>query len=124
MDMGRSVMIIGDVHKIETAVPLFRDIITSGALYVDKSRFIEQFLLLHGETVTEEVDDQISLERLARRASDAAFYSLLVQAGYLAIQAEGEPTFRGKETYVLTMPNRELELVWQDFMCEKFGVNV
>ena len=41
--------------------------------------------LLNGESVKVEIDNRISLKRLSRDKGDEAFYSLLVQGGYLTL---------------------------------------
>ena len=68
--------------------------------------------LLNGETVEAAVDERISLKRLAVDTGDDAFYSLLVQAGYLAL----EERLHDRGTYLLTIPNKELSIVWKEFI--------
>jgi hypothetical protein len=68
--------------------------------------------LLQGESITVEVLDHISLEDLRINGNDYAFYSLLVQSGYLAIVRK-EPELN---TYVLTIPNKEIRMAWREFI--------
>ena len=68
--------------------------------------------LLNGESVEVVVDDRISLKRLSGNAGDDAFYSLLVQSGYLALNEQ----LPQKGTALLTIPNKELLIVWKDFI--------
>jgi hypothetical protein len=68
--------------------------------------------LLNGERAEAEVDDRISLKQLSDNTVDEAFYSLLVQAGYLALDEK----LPGRKTAMLTIPNKELLIVWKDFI--------
>jgi hypothetical protein len=68
--------------------------------------------LLNGNIVEVEMDSRISLEKLAVDKSDKAFYSLLVQSGYLALNEN-----RGnKGTALVSIPNNELMTVWRNFI--------
>ena len=72
--------------------------------------------LLNGEHVTVGVDPRISLNQLTNATgNDGAFYSLLIQAGYLAIE---ERSVNG--TARVSIPNRELHLVWQQFILSNY----
>ena len=66
--------------------------------------------LLNGESVEVGIADRIS-----DKASDQAFYSLLVQAGYLAF--EGFVTNKSA-TAIVSIPNTELIMVWKQFLLE------
>ena len=68
--------------------------------------------LLNGETVEAAVDERISLKRLAFNTGDDEFYSLLVQSGYLALEEKRHD----RRTYLLTIPNKELSIVWKEFI--------
>ena len=59
----------------------------------------------------------VSLKWLSKRASDKAFYSLLVQAGYLSILE-----WRGTNALV-TIPNKELVYVWKNFIIEALNID-
>jgi hypothetical protein len=61
-----------------------------------------------GEQATVPVAQLFSLAQI--NASDAAFYSLLIQAGYLAVV---DSTF-GRA--VVCAPNQEMSLIWKDFI--------
>ena len=71
--------------------------------------------LLAGEEVMVPLADRVSLHDIGNYASDQAFYSLLVQGGYLALcrKAEGKTS----AAYV-AVPNAELVLVWKEFILE------
>ena len=71
--------------------------------------------LLVGEQVEVPVADRVSLCQLATKASDQAFYSLLVQAGYFAVI---ERVLAMSSASVVSIPNIELKLVWKDFILE------
>ena len=72
--------------------------------------------LLNGELAEVSIASRISLRDLAGKASDQAFYSLLVQAGYLALCGKVE----GKTAASLvSIPNKELITVWKEFILEK-----
>ncbi len=68
--------------------------------------------LLNGEQITAIVDSRISLKRLSANDADEAFYSLLVQGGYLALDEKQPDNLNSK----LSIPNRELMRVWKDFI--------
>ena len=74
--------------------------------------------LLNGEQVEVEMDTRISLKHLESQAGDEAFYSLLVQAGYLALD---ERKLIG--TGLVSIPNQELMIVWKNFIISRFYSN-
>jgi len=74
--------------------------------------------LLGGERVEAVVDDRISLKSLSVETGDKAFYSLLVQAGYLTLD-EKLPN----RMAMLTIPNRELSIVWKEFILDNLYPN-
>ena len=71
--------------------------------------------LMNGEEVEVPVANRVSLQNLSKESNDEAFYSLLVQGGYLAIigQIEGK-----MQTNVVAIPNIELMMVWKEFILE------
>jgi hypothetical protein len=69
--------------------------------------------LLNGEKVKVEMDDRISLRHLSNNSGDQAFYSLLVQAGYLALD---EAVLSKDTTATVSIPNTELIMVWKRFI--------
>ena len=79
---------------------------------LNDSRKLALAALLNGERVETVVDNRISLQRLFSESGDEAFYSLLVQAGYLAL----EEKLPERGTAVLSIPNRELMIVWREFI--------
>ncbi|MCL1999334.1 MAG: ATP-binding protein [Turicibacter sp.] len=72
--------------------------------------------LLDGERILQTVDKRISLKGLSPEYTlDRDFYSLLVQAGYLAVETESAES--PENAFVaLTIPNKELMLAWKDFI--------
>ena len=71
--------------------------------------------LLNGELAEVSIASRISLRDLTGKSSDQAFYSLLVQAGYLALCGKVE----GKTAaYNVSIPNKELMIVWKEFILE------
>jgi hypothetical protein len=68
--------------------------------------------LLNGERAVVSIDEKISLKRLTSDTGDEAFYSLLVQSGYLAL----DERLPQKETARLSIPNKELLAVWKSFI--------
>ncbi len=68
--------------------------------------------LLNGQQVEVFIDSRISLKRLSSDTGDEAFYSLLVQSGYLTLDEKRTE----KGTVLLSMPNKELLIVWKDFI--------
>jgi len=83
--------------------------IIAGLLNDERKKAIAR--LLGGERAEVAVDDRISLKCLSGSASDDEFYSLLVQAGYLALD-EKLPDGMA----MVTIPNRELRIVWRNFI--------
>jgi len=68
--------------------------------------------LLNGGKAEVFIDERISLTALAQNNNDDAFYSLLVQAGYLAL----EERFPEKSSAIVSIPNKELNIVWKNFI--------
>jgi hypothetical protein len=76
--------------------------------------------LLNGERVTVPIVNRISLRDLLGKSSDHGFYSLLVQAGYLALCT----AVSGKDSFAsVSIPNIELQIVWKQFILEKLYPN-
>ena len=71
--------------------------------------------LLNGEQAEVSVADRISLQHLTADAGDEAFYSVLVQCGYLSL--DGRVPHQSNAAYV-SIPNKELKEVWQRFILE------
>ncbi|MCL1998235.1 MAG: ATP-binding protein [Turicibacter sp.] len=72
--------------------------------------------LLDGERILQSVDKRISLKGLSPEYTlDRDFYSLLVQAGYLAVETESAESPENA-LVALTIPNKELMLAWKDFI--------
>jgi len=71
--------------------------------------------LLSGERVKVSIDDRISLKQLSSDTGDEEFYSLLVQAGYLSLDEK----LPGNGLAMLTIPNKELLVVWKNFILKK-----
>ena len=72
--------------------------------------------LLNGERILQSVDKRISLKGLSSEYMlDRDFYSLLVQAGYLAVETESAESPENS-LVALTIPNKELMLAWKDFI--------
>ena len=76
--------------------------------------------LMSGEEVLVPMTDRVSVKDLAGKGTDQAFYSLLVQAGYLAICGKEEDK---TATAIVSIPNTELMLVWKDFILDKLYPN-
>ena len=72
--------------------------------------------LLNGEIVEAAIADRISLRDLSARPSDQAFYSLLIQTGYLALN---KPASEADFNAFISIPNIELKIVWKQFILEK-----
>jgi len=75
--------------------------------------------LLGGESVKVPVENRISLKCLPGNAGDEEFYSLLVQAGYLALDERQ----LGIGLSTLSIPNKELRTVWKNFILKYFYAN-
>ena len=87
---------------------------------LNDSRLAVLARLLNGEQVEVPMADRVSLCHLSQSASDQAFYSLLVQAGYFAL-IEKVP---GKiSTSIVSIPNIELNRVWKEFILENLYPN-
>jgi len=74
--------------------------------------------LLNGEQIEVEADNRISLKQLDNQVGDEAFYSLLIQAGYLTLN-ERQSSGLAK----VSIPNRELMIVWKNFILSRFYAN-
>ena len=77
--------------------------------------------LLNGEEAEVPVANRISLQNLSKDSNDEAFYSLLVQGGYLALN---KPVYGKTQTYNVTIPNIELMMVWKEFILENVFSNI
>ena len=77
--------------------------------------------LLTGEHVDVAIETRISLKDLSSGTNDQAFYSLLVQAGYLALE-EAVPT--GSVSTQVSIPNAELMIVWKQFILNVLNINI
>ena len=75
--------------------------------------------LLNHEIVEVEMDSRISLVRLAADKGSKAFYSLLVQCGYLALIED----MYSKGTALVSIPNKELMIVWKNFILDSLFEN-
>ena len=85
------------------------DIITS---LLNDERKLELAKMLNGERVIVPISSRMSLQRLSSETGDEAFYSFLVQAGYLSL----EESINDKRSAILAIPNKELMIVWKDFV--------
>ena len=72
--------------------------------------------LLNGEKITTEVETRISLKDFFLSNTDEAFFSLLVQGGYLALEKENQES----NISILSIPNIELRIVWQKFILNQY----
>ena len=74
--------------------------------------------LLNDEQVEEPVERRVSVHGLLRKPQDSDFYSLLVQAGYLAVQENPEysETRHIDDFMLLSVPNKELAIAWRQFI--------
>ena len=83
---------------------------------LDEERIAMLARLLDGERILQLVDKRISLKGLSPEYTlDRDFYSLLVQAGYLAVETESAESPENS-LVALTIPNKELMLAWKDFI--------
>ena len=82
---------------------------------LNESRKATMAKLLNGEEVEVGIANRTSLRHLSDKSSDQAFYSLLVQAGYLALH-ENVPS--KATTTLVSIPNTELMMVWKGFILE------
>ena len=72
--------------------------------------------LMNGEQAEIPLANRVSLLDLSKNSNDEAFYSLLVQAGYLALIE----MVKGKtQAAIVAIPNVELMMVWREFILEK-----
>jgi len=71
--------------------------------------------LLNGETITETVEERISVADLSRETGDEDFYSLLAQAGYLS----AKKVLAGGDKMELSIPNTELAIAWKKFILKQ-----
>ena len=69
--------------------------------------------LLNSEKVDVDMDNRISLRRLSDNSDDQAFYSMLVQAGYLALE---DAVLSRADNATVSIPNTELMIVWRKFI--------
>ena len=88
---------------------------TMAADLINTDREMKLTGLLNGEQAEVPMADRISLQHLTANAGDEAFYSLLVQCGYLSL--DGRVPNKVAEVYV-SIPNKELREVWQRFILE------
>ena len=72
--------------------------------------------LLAGEQIEMPVERRFSVIGLLKKPQDSDFYSLLVQAGYLAVQKNLESSETAYDFMLLSVPNKELEIAWQQFI--------
>ena len=79
---------------------------------LDDERKLALAKLINGESIEVPINEKISLKRLAGEAKDNAFYSFLVQAGYLAL----DKPLSVNEVATLTIPNKELIIVWKNYI--------
>jgi len=68
--------------------------------------------LMNCEQVEVPAGDRISLKQLSRESGDNAFYSLLIQGGYLSLEKYKE----NDEMAIVSIPNLELKAVWRNFI--------
>ena len=73
--------------------------------------------LLNQEPLEVPMEKYISLKRLSKETGDMAFYSLLVQAGYLSLIE-----WRGTNALVV-VPNKELVYVWKSFIIDALNIS-
>jgi len=78
---------------------------------MDENRREALLKMMGGESVDAYVSPRISLNELSQGPDDGAFYSLLVQAGYLALEGIDEENYGS-----VRIPNKELRLVWKEFI--------
>ncbi|MCL2015447.1 MAG: ATP-binding protein [Defluviitaleaceae bacterium] len=72
--------------------------------------------LLAGEEVEMPVERRFSVIGLLKNPQNSDFYSLLVQAGYLAVQKNLESSETAYDFMLLSVPNKELTIAWQQFI--------
>ena len=77
--------------------------------------------LLNGECAEVAIETRISIQDLSAAVNDQAFYSLLVQAGYLALDGV---LLNIHPTAIVYIPNTELMIVWKQFIIHALRVNV
>jgi len=76
--------------------------------------------LLNGERVEVGISNRISMSHLSNKTGDQAFFSFLVQSGYLALD---EDLTNDATTAVVSIPNTELMVVWKRFILEALYAN-
>ena len=87
---------------------------------LDDSRRSTLVKLFNNEKVNVPIVNRISLRDLSQQSNDQAFYSLLVQAGYLAVCTVVSST----DSFAsVSIPNMELQIVWKQFILEKLYSN-
>ena len=84
---------------------------------LDEKRKLVLTALLNQEPLEVPMEKYISLKGLSKESEDRAFYSLLVQAGYLSLIE-----WRGKNALV-SIPNKELVYVWKVFIIDVLKIN-
>ncbi len=99
---------IGNYWGRSGTLDIIRSLLTNDRLTV-----LEK--LLSGQTIEAEVDRRISLNDLSTDTSDATYYSVLVQAGYLAL----EHINHENDNVRLSIPNTELMNVWKEFILQR-----
>ena len=73
--------------------------------------------LLNQEPLEVPMEKYISLKRLSKETGDAAFYSLLVQAGYLSLIELRDASA------LVVIPNKELVYVWKRFVIDVLNIS-
>jgi hypothetical protein len=74
--------------------------------------------LLAGEKPRLACDPQVSLQDLARDPLDAAFYSYIAQAGYIAVSDPMPSEIPGEFTVEASLPNKEVEGAWRRLVAD------
>ena len=93
----------------------------SGAMHIiaellNENRKAALAKLLNNEQIEVPLASRVSLCDLSKESNDEAFYSLLVQGGYLSlIETVKDKPAAG----IVSIPNIELMLVWKEFILEK-----
>jgi len=81
---------------------------------LNDERKLEIAKLLNKEQVEVIVRERISLKQLSGNSGGGAFYSFLVQSGYLTL----DEVLTDNESSMLTIPNKELLIVWKEFILD------
>lgn len=80
-------------------------------------------LLLAGETITTEIEEQIVYDLLD--ADESAIWSLLLASGYLkvcGVRTEGDCNSRWKQEYTLTITNFEVRMMFKNMVRDWFAL--